>query len=445
MGFGTPAEVDYGTLASLVAKGKALATTQVFHGENAGTIDKFYSNALARAIGFTTIFDPVLELFEGEHVHLEFNATSADESFFLTAQGMDFDDPSWSFELRGPDGSVAYADGVHAGHGGGMGHAMRMPDVTATRGSGRLSLVLQRDSADAMAWVGTWRLMVAYRAKDMSSMVMADIGELMFPVAAGPVRGPRFARLLLPPERRLAARAVVGKQRHAFDVRPGSTNNSKKPACAVVVNVYARTRLRLELEPKPALAVLGEAFQVVVSADVLAGNIVSSRALARLVSPAFDVAGLVAAVKPKDIPKQAVLKGSRSLKFDPALVLAALERKQPKLAALRDTPVAVAQHEGPLHVHVEKTLEPGVHHLGVYVEGVYCPDHDSAMADHPAHSHVRRALQPSAAHECTPDCGWQRFTRLLNISIPVIQAQKKRSSKVRKRPAPKTRKSPRRR
>ena len=50
---------------SMVAKGKSLGFTQVFHGENAGTIDKFYSNALARAIGFTTVFDPVFRASRG--------------------------------------------------------------------------------------------------------------------------------------------------------------------------------------------------------------------------------------------------------------------------------------------------------------------------------------------------------------------------------------------
>ena len=46
LGFGTGADVDYATIAGLVAKGGVtLPTTQVFHGENAGTIDKFYSTA----------------------------------------------------------------------------------------------------------------------------------------------------------------------------------------------------------------------------------------------------------------------------------------------------------------------------------------------------------------------------------------------------------------
>ena len=89
MGFGTGADVDYATLDAIVAKGESLAGTQVFHGDNAGAIDKFYSQALSAALGFTPVMDPVTELHAGEHEHLEFTATSADDVFFVTSQGMD--------------------------------------------------------------------------------------------------------------------------------------------------------------------------------------------------------------------------------------------------------------------------------------------------------------------------------------------------------------------
>ncbi len=424
MGFGTPADVDYPTLASMVAKGRALGFNQVFHGENAGTIDKFYSNALARAIGFTTVFDPVLELFAGEHAHLEFTATSADDSFFLTAQGMDFEDPNWSYQLIGPDGVALYSDGMHHAHGGAADHGGRKPHVTATRGDGRLSLMLQRDSADASCWVGVWTLMVAYRARDMSAMVMVDIGELMFPVAAGPVRGPRFARLLQPAEKRLAARSVVAKPRHQFDVRPGSTNNDSNPACSVVVNVYARTRLRVELVPEADLVVVGTGWEVTVGADALVGSVASSRAFARLVAPVHDIAALVARVKMADVPKEALLPGSESLRFDPAQMLARLERKNPKLASVRDEEVTVVSHHGgPLHVHVKDTAVPGVHHLGVYVEGVYYPDPGSARAGQ-GHDHQR-----GAKHADDPAARVaERFTRLLNVSVAVTNAKKPKAA-----------------
>jgi len=335
---------------------------------------------------------------------------------------MDFEDPNWSFQLTGPDGTTVYSDGMPHAHGGAMGDGGCIPHITATRSAGRLSLMLQRDSASDNAWVGTWTLMIAYRAKDMAAMVMADIGELMFPVAAGSVRGPRFARLLLPMEKRVAARAVAGRQRHELDVRPGSTNNSAKEACSIVVNIYARTRLRMELLPETDLAVIGEGLKVLIGTDVLVGDIVSTRAFARLVAPAHDIAALVSHAKPADIPKGTLLKGSKALRFDPARVLALLEKKNPKLARVRDERVqVVSHHDGPLHVHVENTDIPGVHHLGIYVEGAYCPEHSPSRSDHNHHRSVKHA---DAASTCGPECGYQHFTRLFNVSVAVVRGKK---------------------
>ena len=124
----------------------------MFHGENAGAIDKFYSQTLAAALGFTPVMDPVMELYAGEHEHLEFTATSADEVFFITAQGMDFQDEPWSYQLIAADGELAWTDGSLPGHahGGGAAHGGRRPLVTVRRRRGRLSLFLRRDNADAV-------------------------------------------------------------------------------------------------------------------------------------------------------------------------------------------------------------------------------------------------------------------------------------------------------
>jgi hypothetical protein len=414
MGFGTPAEVDYPTLSSMVAKGRTLSFDQVFHGESAGVIDKFYSNALARAIGFSTIFDPVLELFAGEHTHLEFYATSAEERFFITAQGMDFEDSNWSFHLEGPDGATVYGDGIHE-HAGAPGHGGRTPHVTVRRGDGRLSLMLQRDSAPASTWVGKWTLMVAYRARDLSAMVMVDAGELMFPVAAGPVRGPRYSRLLQPAEKRLAARAVPGAPRHAFDIRPASTNNSTNQASSILVNIYACTRMRIELGASKQLIATGEGAKFDIHPDLLRGSIANTRSFARLVAPANDIAAVVARVQPKDIPKEAELKGSLSLRFDPARVLAQLETENPKVGHVRDEAVAVVAHGGPAHIHLEKLDVAGAHHVGVYMEGAYCPD-VTAPAGEEGHGHDHAA--PDAGK---PGAKCEHFVRLFNSSVGVAK------------------------
>jgi hypothetical protein len=436
MGFGTAADVDYATLAAMVAKGRTLPFSQVFHGENAGVIDKFYSNALARAIGFSTIFDPVLELFAGEHTHLEFTATSAEETFFLTAQGMDFTDPNWSFHLEAPDGTTLYADGAahgHAGHTGSM-SGMRLPDVTATRSDGRLSLVLQRDSADDSCWVGRWRLMIAYRARDLSAMTMFDPGELMIPVAAGPIRGPRHARLIQRPDRQFATRALTGVPHNRLDVRATGTNHSDAEACSIVVTIYARTRLRVELAPEREIAPRGESIKLVIDADVLSGDLVSTRGFARLVGPAVDLARAVRRVKAADVPRRArrrsVGEGRDDGRVDPALLLGYLERDDPKLSALVDQEVAVVRHDdGPLHLHIEETPTPGGWHLGVYVEGVYCADHGVAAGGHDHGAHADGAHDPASHDHASmdadtsahgPDCRYERFTRLLNASVAAV-------------------------
>ena len=227
MGFRTGLDVDYATLQDMVDKGRALGTQQVFHGETAGTIDKFYSNALASAIGFSNVFDPVVELFAGEHTHISFSATSADDTFLITAQGMDFNDANWSFHLHGPDETMVYGDGPAAAHAHG-GHMGRGPHVTATRASGRLSLVLNRDSADAECWVGTWRLMASYRARSLDAMVMFSRASLMAPVAAGTLRGPKSSRLLTNRKERRAQRNVAHQSAHPFDVLPPRGRRRKR-------------------------------------------------------------------------------------------------------------------------------------------------------------------------------------------------------------------------
>ena len=302
MGFGTGAEVDYATLASMVAKGETLGFGQVFHGDNAGTIDKFYSSALASAIGFTTVFDPVLEFFAGEHAHVDFHVTSAEDALFITGQGMDFNDDNWSFHLHGPGGLMAYGDAMGS-HPHSDGHGGPAPHVTVTRGGGRLSLVLQRNNAAADCWVGRWRLMAAYKARRLDAMLMPEIGEWLFPVSAGPVRGPRYSRLLQRPAARKARRNVVRRARHALDTMPVGSNHNDQEACDLLLNIHARTALRFTLRAETALVAAGDELKIVLEDGVLTGAAVTSRAFGRLIAPTADLAAVVASLKPSDVPE----------------------------------------------------------------------------------------------------------------------------------------------
>jgi tyrosinase-like protein len=431
MGFGTGVDVDYPTLQSMVDKGQTLSTQQLFHGETAGTIDKFYSNALAAAIGFTTIFDPVVELFAGEYTHLEFDATSADDSFFITAQGMDFEDANWSFHLHGPDGAMVYGDGpAGTGHGQmermGCAHCCRRPHVTAKRSAGRLSLLLQRDSAEAPCWVGKWRLMVSFKARTFDAMVMFTPDSLLAPVAAGTLRGPKYARLLVNPKERRAQRNIKHVSGNVLDILPVGTNNNDKEACDLALNVYARTRLRYSLVADHLNSVVGDSISVRLQADVLQGNVTTGRALARMVSPVVDVAALARSLNSKKISADDLNRDQQTPKFDAAKALAEAERKDRKISARKDQQMTVAVHdEGPLHVHIEKAAVAGPHNLSVYIEGDYCPDHDVAPGpDHSHHAvrgdrHAGGHTDATSETECGSGCVRERFVRLLTTLVPV--------------------------
>lgn len=463
MGFGIDGAADYANLSAMVAKGVTLGSQQqVFHGENAGTIDKFFSNALARAMGFTALIDPVFELFEGEHTHFEFDVTSAEEALLITIQGMDFDDSNWTFHLHAPDGAMAYgmeASG-HMHDGACMPMCCRRPDVVATRGNGRLSLVLQRDSADDACWVGGWRLLLAYRARQLDAMLMPNSGELIQPVSAGPVRGPRYSRLLTAPRERVATRNIRGAPRHRLDERTAGTNHNDQPACNVVVNIYGRTRLRMELVPDVSELRAGCRLAFALEADVPQGNITIARAFARLFAPTHDLAALLGTSSDQPPTREAVARGSKASPADPAMRLAMLEKRDPGLTEMRDEELEVMLHADGRHKHVgsiavDSTIVPGIYHVGVLVEGQYCPVHGHAMTAHQhgqhdhaahagAHNHEEHAheehaheehVHPTDASICDPDCSLERFTRVLTTAVALPAGKMRPASKS---PSPKT-------
>lgn len=434
MGFGTGADVDYPTIASLTAKGQALSSNQVFHGENAGVIDKFYSQAVAAALGFTPVIDPVLELFTGEHVHLELSATSAEDALFVTAQGMDFSD-DWGYQLMGPDGHIAYSHGITAPHvHSATGHGpARRPVVTARMREGRLSLFLARDNADASAWVGPWTLMISWRARELDAMVMLDRGDLLVPVSAGPIRGPRWSRVLTKPERRKAQRAIPARPRHRLDVRATSTGRDGEDACSVVVNVYARTRLKVQLRPPAQAVAAGDAIAVEVGVDAQGGAVHGISGLARMIAPTRPVAAALKRAAVARAEKAERMRDSDPV-FDAARVLGRAERGDPRLGTVSDEEVDVSIHGGPPHLHVEKVNVPGVYHFGVLIEGTYCPC--CAEVVDSGHGHSSDGdLGPSGGHRHSVEGdhhdplqhahthAHEAFERLLSVAVAVPQEE----------------------
>lgn len=417
MGFGTGLDVDYPTLTQLAAKGEPAGFDQVFHGENAGTIDKFFTNSVARAIGFTPIIDPVFELSEGEHSHFTFSVTSADDSLMLTSQGMDFEDSSWSYMLVGPDGAVVYSDGAAHSHGH-AGHAARRPDVVAARGQGRLTLMVQRDSADRSAWVGEWQVMVGYRDRAMDGMVMVGVGDLIRPVAAGPVRGPRWSRTIKGRDQKLNARRLVTHDALSNLAAPMlSTNRSAGEACSVVINVHARTRLALELMTDNASVAAGEKVAFTLAGPVPVGSFSVEQTVARLISPTVDLAAKVRDLDLDKLGRGVRLSAKlRDGRFDHGRVLAALEEQDPELGVVRDEQAKVVQHDGGApHVHVHDTSIPGGYHLGLYVSGRYFPEGaegGDGHAGHGGHGHPAMVDGADAADG-------EPFTRIVTASVGI--------------------------
>ena len=201
-------------------------------------------------------------------------------------QGMDFDDASWSYVLIGPDGVAIYGEGSMHSHGAAPGHGGRRPAVEAARGAGRLTLMVQRDGAAHSAWVGAWQVMVGYRDRAMDGMVMVDVGELTLPVAAGPVRGPRWSGGGKPGIRRVPGNRIVGRDALAnLSVPTLSTNRSEGPACSVVINVYARTRLALELVPESPVVEAGKEASFELTGPVGVGTFTVDATVGRIIGP----------------------------------------------------------------------------------------------------------------------------------------------------------------
>jgi hypothetical protein len=143
-----------------------------------------------------------------------------------------------------------------------------------------------------------------------------------------------------------------------------------------------------------------------------------TRLFARLAAPAVDVAEAVAAVAPEQIPKDAVLEGSKALRFDPAKVLATLEKRRRRLGRLRNEELPVdVQEDKAVPLRVAKTDVPGAYYIGVYLEGTYCPLHTQAAPAADRHG-------PNEAGEstCDPDCDPELFTRLLSTTVVMLGA-----------------------
>jgi hypothetical protein len=219
------------------------------------------------------------------------------------------------------------------------------------------------------------------------------------------------------------------KPAHRLDVQAVSTNNNENEACSVVVNVYGRTRLKMNLLPQKDVVSDVSGFTTQIDNDILKGNVISGRTFARLIAPINEASTLLRGAKGKQLPKEALLKGRDGLTYDPARVLAAVEKADSGVMNIRDEELQVLQdQDGNYQMHVENTEITGVYHLGVYVEGTYCPKHMHPEGSH-SYSHGHSHGMDSGASSCGPECCLEDFVRILSTTTAVTKKKVVQSPK----------------
>ena len=387
--------VDYAMIQTIVSKGKtpppALGLTQVYQGETMGAIDKFYSNTVARAIGYTPVVDPRFELYPGEEIHLPFWATSAEDGFFITVLRGDADVTKWHVMLEAPDGKKYHASPGAPYH------------ITIQRRDRRDTIFLRRARAGDVQWIGRWFLHLSYCCDDPAhghelgqghnhahdhdhgdadhghaahsrgGMLMHSLFDLMLPVSAPPVVGPVFSQFNLAANKRVSARLL--KQHISTIGAPvvEPDEHGVLPASSpVVVNIYAKTSLRIGFRfAEPARWAGDRLLAAVEFADPDGGIFTRLKARARLVAPRISMAAAFLdhdTIPVKDRKKFIRRSGDRD-RFDELAFLAEYERKKPGVFTPRDELVAMQPDGARFIARVDATEPPGAYYVGAYIEG----------------------------------------------------------------------------
>ncbi len=446
MGFGIGGGwdgVDYTTIADMTTKGKTApaGVNQVFHGENAGVIDKFYTNSVAASIGYTPSVDPIFDLYPGEHVHLRFDVTEADQGYMITAQGFDFNDGNWDFCLMAPNG-MHCADtrvGAHgpspatSGHGG-RGHShggsteVLAPFlVTMKQRRGRCTIFLNRNGADGHVWAGRWHFMAYYKADpDEPLMVMPSLADFTLPTGAPPVRGPLYSRFALKPAERLPVRAVAGSPAHqlATGLNGVSTTSPDAP-CAVSINIFNRTSNQASLTATAKEPFAGEDITLTLKlSDMAGGTYDLSIIAARMVAPNHALGNALADLQtiPVKNRRQYLNRGNTEEPFNLLQYLAAYEEAKPGAFAIRDEEIVFKQKDANTWTaRVKGNAFPGVYRFGVYVEGTYTHREEEEHEGEKDKS-LLKEIEECCGH------GPQRYTRSLHTEIALgIKPDEKQS------------------
>ena len=390
MGFGSGTSwdgVDYATIQTIVSKGRTppvdLNLTQVYEGETMGAIDKFYSNSLARVIGYTPLVDPRFELYPGEEIHLPFWTTSADEGIFITVLRGDADAARWHIALMAPDGA-RYHNSTTA-----------PVFITMQHRGGRDTIFMRRNHATDAQWIGRWFVHISYRAHApqghsgglphghvddhahtvvagpaAAGMLMPSKWDQMIHAAAPPVVGPVFAQFDLSAAKRVSTRTMPQGR---FPAIGAPVLGEPAVPSHMAVNIYTRTAMQVDLRLSSAAPYAGYPIEVVLAlADPGGGTFSQVRALARLIAPGRSVSEAFRDTRtiPLDERKRFVIEDADGVRFDELRFLAEYERRRPGAFTPRDEKLSlVPKHAGLHYARIDDTKIAGMYRVGVHLEG----------------------------------------------------------------------------
>lgn len=363
MGFGIGGGVSYALINEIVAKGKSLpGVMQVFHGETAGEIDKFYSNSIAEAIGYTPMIDPTVELFPGEFAMIPFYANDLDSHVMVTAQGHNQVDKDWKFMLMAPTGEMFGGDTDDP------------VTVRRTQSGGRCTMFLKIQTGCCKEdYVGRWHVIVRYRvSKKMNRMVMPSALDLLRPTGSLPLHGQIYSARKQSPAKRRTHRGMLFQQMSYPAAVPAGKAPRDRDPCAVTVQAYTKCRSLARIEGPSELVAAGEALSFGVHLAADAGvDVKGLRLISRLVAPDFNVGAALAdqeTISPRE-RKSFFQPDNPDLKFDVAEYLASYERKRPDFFRVRDEPVRFDQRHPMEHSAKVETRREGVYKLAIQLEG----------------------------------------------------------------------------
>lgn len=392
MGFGVGSGwdgVDYTMIQTITQKGKTppFGIDPVYHGENAGVVNKFYTDSVAAAIGYTPTTDPVTELVAGHQTSVPFSAGPAERSFLIAIQGFDGNASAWQWALLGPDGTVY--DGASPGS----------LAITEKRNGGRITLFVHRNGTDDAKWNGVWLLLVGYKTKTLRTDPKAlrmgrDRIDMLLPGGVGmPLAGPRFANANKPPpEPPIVATAMAMPTMTLMSLADGSiltADHGPRERSTVSVDIYARTAMPSALHGTPSDPYAGATIKWVLQLDTLGQRtFTGARVVANLVRPGYQIgrAYLDQKTIPLDQRKAFVDDNGR---FDEVAFLAAYEAKHPNAFPLiREAVEFEPVDNGVFVAKIGKTPFPGPYRMAVVASA------EAALPGQDSH-HLFRTLNAS--------------------------------------------------